>query len=61
MTRPLSKYNQQLRDAAMVRARKIAKLKNSGKTFVEIGEQFGITPQRARQLYVSATAMRNVE
>ncbi len=61
MTRPLSKHNQQLRDTAMTRARKIAKLKNSGKTFVEIGDLFGITPQRARQLYVSATAMRNVE
>ena len=61
MDKPLSKYNQQQRDKAMPRARKIAKMRNAGKTFPEIGEIFDITPQRAQQLYLLATAMRNIE
>ena len=60
MTRPLSKYNQGQRDKAIARAKQIAKLRNAGKTFAEIGEQFKISAQRAQQLYLVATGLRNV-
>ena len=60
MNRPLSKHNQAERDKAIARAKQIAKLRNAGQTFVEIGAQFNISPQRARQLYENVTALRNV-
>jgi DNA-directed RNA polymerase sigma subunit (sigma70/sigma32) len=61
MTRPLSKHNQQERDKAIARAKHIAKLRNDGETFVEIGMLFGISAQRAQQLYAKVTALRNVK
>ncbi len=60
MTKPLSKYNQAQRDKAVTRANRIATMRNSGKTFDQIGTKFGISRQRAQQLYKAITAMRNV-
>ena len=61
MDRPLSKHNQKERDKALARAKQIARMKNSGKTFVEIAEHYGFSAERARQLYAVATALKNVE
>jgi len=60
MEKTLSEYNQKQRDKAVSRAKRIADLRNAGKTFVEIGEKFSISPQRAQQLYKMITAMANV-
>lgn len=57
----LNDYNRRAREKAMVRAKQIAKMKNSGKTFVQIGEHFKVSPQRAQQLYAVATALKNIE
>lgn len=60
MDKPLSKYNREAKERSQARAKQIAKLKNAGKTFAEIGLQFGISPQRAQQLFSSITASKNV-
>lgn len=60
MKKKLSKYNQAQRDRAVSRAKRIAAMRNSGETFLEIGTKFGISRQRAQQLYKAITAMRNV-
>ena len=60
MDKTLSEYNQKQRDKAVSRAKRMADLRNAGKTFVEIGAKFSISPQRAQQLYKAITAMRNV-
>ena len=61
MKTPLNDYNRKARDKALVRAKQIAKMKNAGKTFVQIGLLMKISPQRAQQLYAVATALKNVE
>ena len=57
----LNPYNQKARDKALARAKQVARMKNAGKTFAQIGDHFGFTPQRAQQLYAVATALKNVE
>ena len=61
MEKPLHPYNEQARKQALKRAKQVAKMKNGGMSFVDIGAHFGFTRQRAKQLYDIATGLRNVE
>lgn len=47
-------YNARLRAESMRRAVKIAKLRDKGLTWAEIGERIGISRQRAQQLGAKA-------
>jgi transposase len=45
------KYNERLKADALTRIRAVADLRRRGMTYREIGEVYGISRQRAEQLY----------